>query len=96
MLAHAFEDLDCRRVEFKTDARNARSRAALSALPAVFEGVLRNHMIAARPRSPTALPAARARAPTCAGAGPRFVTSQSASVSFAMSAGTVSSLMRVS
>jgi N-acetyltransferase len=32
-------------VEFKTDARNARSRAALAALPAVFEGVLRNHMI---------------------------------------------------
>ena len=45
MPAHAFEDLDYRRVVFKTDARDARSRAALSALPAVFEGVLRNHMI---------------------------------------------------
>jgi RimJ/RimL family protein N-acetyltransferase len=45
MMAHAFETLGCVRVEFKTDARNARSRAALAALPAQFEGVLRNHMI---------------------------------------------------
>ncbi len=45
MLGHAFDDLECVRVEFKTDARNDRSRAALAALPAQFEGVLRNHMI---------------------------------------------------
>lgn len=45
MMRHAFETLECVRVEFKTDARNERSRAALSALPAQFEGVLRNHMI---------------------------------------------------
>ena len=45
MLEHAFETLGCVRVEFKTDARNERSRAALAALPAQFEGVLRNHMI---------------------------------------------------
>ena len=45
MLGHAFETLDCVRVEFKTDARNERSRAALSAIPAQFEGILRNHMI---------------------------------------------------
>ena len=45
MMGHAFETLDCVRVEFKTDARNERSRAALAALPARFEGVLRNHMI---------------------------------------------------
>jgi RimJ/RimL family protein N-acetyltransferase len=44
MMRHAFETLECVRVEFKTDARNERSRAALSALPAKFEGVLRNHM----------------------------------------------------
>ena len=44
MMSHAFETLGCVRVEFKTDARNERSRAALSALPAKFEGVLRNHM----------------------------------------------------
>ena len=45
MLRHAFEDLGCLRVEFKTDARNDRSRAALAALPAQFEGVFRKHML---------------------------------------------------
>ncbi len=45
MLRHAFETLGCVRVEFKTDARNERSRAALAAIPAQFEGILRNHMI---------------------------------------------------
>jgi RimJ/RimL family protein N-acetyltransferase len=45
MLGHAFEELGCVRVEFKTDARNERSRAALAAIPAQFEGILRNHMI---------------------------------------------------
>jgi RimJ/RimL family protein N-acetyltransferase len=45
MLGHAFETLDCVRVEFKTDARNERSRAALAAIPAQFEGILRKHMI---------------------------------------------------
>lgn len=45
MLEHAFEELGCVRVEFKTDARNKRSRNALAALPAQFEGILRRHMI---------------------------------------------------
>lgn len=45
MLGHAFDDLGCVRVEFKTDARNERSRNAIAALPAQFEGVFRNHMI---------------------------------------------------
>jgi RimJ/RimL family protein N-acetyltransferase len=45
MLGHAFEQLGCMRVEFKTDARNARSRAALTALPARFEGVFHKHML---------------------------------------------------
>jgi RimJ/RimL family protein N-acetyltransferase len=45
MLGHAFERLGCLRVEFKTDARNERSRAALAALPAQFEGVFRKHML---------------------------------------------------
>jgi N-acetyltransferase len=45
MMGHAFETLECVRVEFKTDARNERSRAALAALPAQFEGVMRKHMI---------------------------------------------------
>jgi N-acetyltransferase len=45
MLEHAFGTLRCVRVEFKTDARNERSRAALAALPARFEGIFRKHMI---------------------------------------------------
>jgi RimJ/RimL family protein N-acetyltransferase len=45
MLEHAFENLGCLRVEFKTDSRNERSRAALTALPAQFEGVFRKHML---------------------------------------------------
>jgi N-acetyltransferase len=45
MLEHAFERMGCVRVEFKTDARNERSRAALAALPARFEGVFRKHRI---------------------------------------------------
>ncbi len=44
-MEHAFETLGCVRVELKTDARNERSRGAMAALPAQFEGVLRNHMI---------------------------------------------------
>jgi len=44
MLAFAFEDLGCMRVELKTDARNERSRAAMEALPARFEGIHRKHM----------------------------------------------------
>ncbi|MBA3475185.1 MAG: GNAT family N-acetyltransferase [Actinobacteria bacterium] len=45
MLEHAFERLGCLRVELKTDARNVRSRAAMEALPARFEGVHRKHML---------------------------------------------------
>jgi N-acetyltransferase len=45
LLRHAFETLGCRRVEFKTDAKNERARAALAALPAAFEGIHRKHMI---------------------------------------------------
>ena len=44
MLEHAF-GLGYRRVEFKTDASNTRSRRALEALPAEFEGVFRKHMV---------------------------------------------------
>jgi RimJ/RimL family protein N-acetyltransferase len=46
LLEHAFERLGCMRVEFKTDASNERSRRALAALPAQFEGVFRKHMLA--------------------------------------------------
>ncbi|MGV1048437.1 MAG: GNAT family N-acetyltransferase [Solirubrobacterales bacterium] len=45
LLGHAFETLGCIRVELKTDARNERSRGAMAALPAQFEGILRKHMI---------------------------------------------------
>jgi RimJ/RimL family protein N-acetyltransferase len=45
LLEHAFGELGCIRVEFKTDARNERARAALAALPARFEGVFRKHMV---------------------------------------------------
>jgi N-acetyltransferase len=44
MLAHAFDALGVERVTIKTDARNARSRANIERVGAVFEGVLRSHM----------------------------------------------------
>lgn len=45
LLRHAFETLGCLRVEFKTDSRNERSRTAIAAIPAQFEGILRKHMV---------------------------------------------------
>ncbi|HET7590533.1 MAG TPA: GNAT family protein [Solirubrobacterales bacterium] len=45
MLGFAFEVLGCMRVELKTDARNERSRGAMEALPAKFEGIHRKHML---------------------------------------------------
>jgi len=45
MLGFAFEQLGCMRVELKTDARNERSRRAMEALPAKFEGIFRKHML---------------------------------------------------
>jgi RimJ/RimL family protein N-acetyltransferase len=44
-LRHAFETLGCIRVEFKTDALNARSRQALARIGASEERTLRNHML---------------------------------------------------
>jgi RimJ/RimL family protein N-acetyltransferase len=44
-LRHAFEVWGCRRVELKTDALNERSRRALEALGATFEGIHRKHML---------------------------------------------------
>jgi RimJ/RimL family protein N-acetyltransferase len=44
-LTHAFEALGAERVEFKTHARNERSRAALLGIGAQFEGILRHHTI---------------------------------------------------
>ena len=48
MLQHAFDVWGCRRVELKTDARNERSRGAMEALGATFEGVHRKHMLVRR------------------------------------------------
>ena len=45
MLGHAFDVWGCRRVELKTDARNARSRGAMERMGATFEGVHRKHML---------------------------------------------------
>jgi len=45
LLRHGFEREGLLRVEFKTDATNARARAALAALPAAFEGIHRKHMV---------------------------------------------------
>jgi N-acetyltransferase len=43
LLSHAFETWDVYRVRLKTDARNDRSRAAISRLGAQLDGVLRAH-----------------------------------------------------
>jgi RimJ/RimL family protein N-acetyltransferase len=45
LMRHAFEELGMHRVEFKTDAKNERARAALAALPSEFEGIHRKHMV---------------------------------------------------
>jgi RimJ/RimL family protein N-acetyltransferase len=45
MLRHAFETLECCRVEIKTDERNLQSRAAILKLGAQFEGVLRRYQV---------------------------------------------------
>jgi RimJ/RimL family protein N-acetyltransferase len=44
-LTHCFERLGCNRVEFKTDERNERSRAALARIGAKEEGRFRAHMV---------------------------------------------------
>jgi len=41
LLGHAFDTLGAQRVELRTDARNARSHAAILRIGAQFEGVLR-------------------------------------------------------
>ena len=43
LLTHAFETHGAVRVQLKTDERNEQSRAAISRLGAVFEGILRNY-----------------------------------------------------
>jgi RimJ/RimL family protein N-acetyltransferase len=50
-LWHAFEVLQCRRVELKADVDNAKSRAAILRLGATEEGVFRKHMLYADGRN---------------------------------------------
>ncbi len=45
LLKNAFESLNINRIEFMTDSRNERARAALSKLGATKEGLLRYHTI---------------------------------------------------
>lgn len=45
LLKYAFEELQANRVEFVTDSRNSRSRAAIKKIGATEEGILRHHMI---------------------------------------------------
>lgn len=45
LLTHAFETLECVRVQLKTDLRNLRSQQAIERLGVSREGILRNHMI---------------------------------------------------
>ncbi len=45
LLRHLFDDLGYRRVEWKCDDRNARSRAAALRLGFAFEGIFRQHMM---------------------------------------------------
>ncbi|MFI5310458.1 MAG: GNAT family N-acetyltransferase [Gemmatimonadales bacterium] len=45
MLRHAFDTLGATRVELKTHALNAKSRAAIERIGAQFEGIHRKHML---------------------------------------------------
>ena len=45
MLKHAFEEQGALRVQLKTDANNAKSRAAILRIGATFEGVLRKQLV---------------------------------------------------
>jgi RimJ/RimL family protein N-acetyltransferase len=45
LLKYCFEELECQRVEFKTDVLNKPARNALKRIGAVEEGVLRSHTL---------------------------------------------------
>jgi len=45
LLAHAFEELDCIAVEFRTHVLNTQSRKAIERLGAKLDGILGRHMI---------------------------------------------------
>lgn len=45
MLQYAFENLHCKRLELKADARNMASRKAMEGIGAKYEGCLRSHTV---------------------------------------------------
>jgi RimJ/RimL family protein N-acetyltransferase len=47
LLGHAFEELNCIAVEFRTHWHNTASRRGIERLGAKLDGVLRSHQIAA-------------------------------------------------
>lgn len=55
MLSHAFNDLDCVAVEFRTHFFNHTSRRAIERLGAKLDGVLRNHQINRHSAAPDTL-----------------------------------------
>jgi RimJ/RimL family protein N-acetyltransferase len=55
LLAHAFEQLDCIAVEFRTHFFNQQSRRAIERLGAKLDGVLRSHQINPHPMAAGAL-----------------------------------------
>ena len=55
LLAHAFEQLDCIAVEFRTHFFNQASRRAIERLGAKLDGVLRSHQINQHPKAKGAL-----------------------------------------
>jgi RimJ/RimL family protein N-acetyltransferase len=55
LLTHAFDDLDCIAVEFRTHFFNQPSRRAIERLGARLDGVLRSHQINLHPDAPGAL-----------------------------------------
>lgn len=55
MLAHAFDELGCIAVEFRTHFFNQASRRAIERLGAKLDGVLRSHQINRHPHAPGTL-----------------------------------------
>ena len=45
LMEYAFEQLNCQRLELKTDARNVQSKKAIEGIGAKYEGLLRSHML---------------------------------------------------
>lgn len=55
LLTHAFEQLDCIAVEFRTHFYNQQSRRAIERLGAKLDGVLRSHQINPHPQAQNTL-----------------------------------------